>query len=87
MNGLAELESEHDMKINPTKAMSTILGYFQRISSLWSGKSGLTCSAGVTMPESGETTPLGGTGIRISSGEPGTISCESPGMGMRFASF
>jgi hypothetical protein len=52
-----------------------------------SGTLGLTGSAGVPMPDIGETTPLGGTGIFKSSGEPGIISAGRPGIWMRFASF
>ena len=49
----------------------------------------LMCSAGVAMPEPGMglTTPLSGTGILISSGEPGMISGARPGMWMRLAMF
>jgi hypothetical protein len=75
------------MNIDPKEAMRTTLGCTQRTSSLSSGKSGFVGSAGVPMPDNGETTPLGGTGILISSGEPGTISCGSPGIWIRFASF
>jgi hypothetical protein len=78
---------QRDKKINLKNSMSTTLGYAQSTSSLSSGKSGLASSAGVPIPENGEATPLGGTGIRMSSGEPGTISCGSPGIQMRFASF
>jgi hypothetical protein len=35
----------------------------------------------------GLASPLGGTGIRISSGEPGMMSLGMPGIGIRFASF
>jgi len=44
-------------------------------------------SAGVPSPDIGLTVPLGGTGIRISSGEAGMISGFNPGMYIRFASF
>ena len=41
---------------------------------------GLAGSAGVPRPDRGESVPLGGTGIRISSGDPGIISGARPGM-------
>jgi hypothetical protein len=37
------------------------------------------------MPDSGLTAPLGGTGILISSGLPGTIDSGKSGILMRFA--
>lgn len=48
---------------------------------------GLAGSAGVPSPDIGLKVPLGGTGILMSSGEPGTISGATPGMKMRLASF
>lgn len=56
-----------------------IFGDAHRISSS-GGKAGLAGSAGVLIPDNGEITPLGGTGILISSGELGIVSCGSPGM-------
>lgn len=46
-------------------------------------------SAGVPIPEPGNglTSPLGGTGILMSSGEPGMILEGTPEMLMRLASF
>jgi hypothetical protein len=44
-------------------------------------------SAGVPSPDNGLTNPLGGTGMRISSGEPGIISGWMSGILMRLASF
>lgn len=41
--------------------------------------------AGVPMPENGETVPLGGTGILMSSGLSGTMRSGSPSMCIRFA--
>jgi hypothetical protein len=43
-------------------------------------ESELTGSAGVPRPERGLTTPDGGTGILMSSGEPGIMSGARPGM-------
>lgn len=51
------------------------------------GKGPSAGSAGVPSPSIGEAIPLGGTGILISSGEPGTISSARSGMGIRFPSF
>lgn len=44
-------------------------------------------SAGVPIPVRGLTTPEGGTGILMSSGDPGIIFSATPGMMIRFASF
>jgi hypothetical protein len=46
-----------------------------------------TGSAGVPIPDKGLTKPLGGTGMRMSSGEPGIISGMMSGIWMRLASF
>jgi len=48
---------------------------------------GFTGSAGVPIPDIGLRVPLGGTGILISSGEPGIISGARPEIMMRLASF
>jgi hypothetical protein len=44
-------------------------------------------SAGVPSPDKGLMNPLGGTGMRMSSGEPGIMSIWTSGILMRFASF
>lgn len=43
--------------------------------------------AGVPIPDNGLTNPLGGTGILISSGEPGIKAGATPGTLIRLASF
>lgn len=43
--------------------------------------------AGVPKPVRGLTTPEGGTGILMSSGDPGMIFSATPGIVIRFASF
>jgi hypothetical protein len=43
--------------------------------------------AGVPIPDKGLTRPLEGTGILISSGDPGMIFSATPGIIIRFASF
>jgi hypothetical protein len=43
--------------------------------------------AGVPMPDKGLIKPFDGTGIRISSGDPGIIFSATPGIMIRFASF
>jgi hypothetical protein len=43
-------------------------------------------SAGLPKPGMGVVHPLGGTGILSPSGEGGTISSDTPGILMRFAS-
>jgi hypothetical protein len=48
---------------------------------------GVAGSAGVPSPDKGLMNPLGGTGMRISSGEPGIMSMWTFGILMRFASF
>lgn len=48
---------------------------------------GLTGSAGVPSPDSGLTTPLGATGILISSGELGIMELETPSIWIRLPSF
>lgn len=48
---------------------------------------GLTGSAGVPIPDMGLRVPLGGTGILMSSGEPGIMSGARSGILMRLASF
>jgi hypothetical protein len=64
--------------------LHTITGGFHVLAYLESvfggGKIEVAGSAGVPIPDSGETTPLGGTGIFKSSGEPGIISSGSPGI-------
>jgi hypothetical protein len=44
-------------------------------------------SAGVPRPDRGDTKPLGGTGILMSSGDPGMRASGRPGMKIRLASF
>jgi hypothetical protein len=44
-------------------------------------------SAGVPSPDNGLMNPLGGTGMRISSGEPGIMSICTSGILIRLASF
>ena len=48
---------------------------------------GVPFIAGVPSPDRGLTKPLGGTGMRISSGEPGIIEGLRSGTWIRLASF
>ena len=87
-------KANHDQKRGGSKQRETYKGDEERSQSLESGWTrsrffamGLADSAGAPSPEIGERVPLGGTGIRISSGDPGIISGAKPGILTRFASF